>query len=242
MELNSLSGFKPCRELRAAMKAIEDEILAIFSSSEQNAIGVDRFVAMKDLVERNDHALRLARQHRDEFDPERLEPVIAGWSASTLRRLNIADRDVIRVASCIFVQFARRVLEFIPIVDAECDPSNGLKLWMYTYDSYDVIGLPLVYTWPNEASLLVKVEDFGCQNQRVRTALMCLANSGYGSFYFSSPLAVVDNSDKDCWPIWPPEHGPYTLRPPSRIEDFLRTITLGLPDGASKIQDDEPST
>jgi hypothetical protein len=211
------------------MKVHETAIQEILSSGNGTTSLIERLLRdRKRLVQQHEEDLRLARQHRLELDPEKLVTVIFEYGQSALHRTGISDLDVPILASRIFNEFARHALRFTPILDPESDPSTGTKPWMcHDFGHRYADGLVLTYRWPEEANLVVEEGLFSSPLERFRAALMCLENTNAGRYQRVFPLAIASESFRPGWPIWPPEHGPFTLRPPDNIDDFLHVIKVG---------------
>lgn len=216
------------KTLKAVVSSHEREIVDILCRNKRvahSATGI--LFDLEDLIERNNEDLQRAAALRDSIEAERLEPVIDSYSREALRRSGIRRGLVIMVASQIFTRFAQRVLEFTPNLAPESDPRTGLKLWMFFDFGRGCFGLPVNYQWPEAAHLVIKAQDFNCQEETFRAALMCLQSTFTSKYRHPSLLAKCAGLEPGSWPVWPPEQGPYTLRPPSCIDDFLSAVLVG---------------
>jgi hypothetical protein len=224
--LNDAHFYQKNHELKAAINEREHEVLAILALNKRTAHQVtDLVFQLEHHVRQNDTALRDAKMKLHEIDPKKLEPTMR-------RRGEIRECDVSRLASRIFAQLARQVLNFSPKLAHESDPSTGPKLWMYSVDRQllEECGLSVKYKWHEEAKLVV--QDWLCDSSesKLRAALQFLTSIFRDGKAWFAPLATVDGSSMQvggCLSL-PPEQGPYTLRPPADIDDFLKVILIGM--------------
>ena len=144
LRLADLNNHATSPELNAAFKATERQIVTILSLDNQAAEYVTRLlVDMRSIGESHQETLRLAAQARQLIDAEKLEPVIYDYSVEAQHRAGIRYWDLTMVASRIFAQFARHVLEFVPVVEPDFDPFSGPKPWMFTDYGPSDEGIPV---------------------------------------------------------------------------------------------------
>ena len=239
--LLDLSFYEKHRRLRDDFKNYERDVIRIGGSDQRMAsVAADLLNHMTYLVEADDQAIRRAREYRHRIDPERNRILFWKHSQNTLHRVGITDpavvEKVVKAASASFALLAKHALQFTPTLDPDSDPATGLKLWMfYGEQNRDYVAeAPVSYQWPAEADFVVHHDQCNCDENTLRTALMCLENpsrcpGSYGYEREPFPFATVAGRiDPMKWPRWPSQRGPYILQPPSFLCEFLDAVALGI--------------
>ncbi len=252
-KLVDLSGHATNGRLWRVVQKYDRQIIQITcNSNELTSFTRELLEEMAELIKHFDQGLRQASEYRRCIDPDNLKALFRNSSETALERESITDRNildkVIEAESISFARFAEHALQFTPVVDPDHDPSTGPKSWM-TGDKQsrdDWALAPVSYQWPAEADFITNHEQCNCDEQTLRTALMCLQNPCLGRRYFERkefPFATVEGRLHEGWPHWPPEHGPCVMQPPGDLYEFLWAVKIGagLVDGPTELKSDEDS-